>query len=397
MPKLTAIAVRNRKEPGRMADGGGLSFEITSTGHKRWLYRYRFCGKQAIYTVGHYPALSLAEARLEHQRVKELVARGICPVQQRKKEKLENLEKIKADKESEKNSFEFITLEWINNQTDIWSYNHTVAVLNTFKNDVFRAIGHRQIDTITPPEVLEIIRGIESRGSLEMAKKNLQRISAVFRYAIQTGRAIYNPASEMKGALRAKHTEHMPALYGSDLGKLLRDINKKHSIHIVTKLALQFTALTACRSGEVRLAVWDEVDLKNRLWTIPADRMKMKREHLVPLSKQAMAVLNRAGILFGKYGLIYPSINNNDKPMSDNTMSKALRDLGYRGKATPHGFRSSFSSMAYESSGYTGEVIEKSLAHEEKNKVKGAYNRAEYLEQRRGLLQWWADLLQDLE
>jgi len=160
---------------------------------------------------------------------------------------------------------------------------------------------------------------------------------------------------------------------------------------------LQFTALTACRSGEVRNALWSEIDLEEKEWHIPAERMKMRRGHIVPLSKQALAVIERAGKLWGNEGLIFPSVRDSSKPMSDNAMSKALRDMGYRGKATPHGFRSSFSSMAHEKSGFASEVIEKALAHEEKNKIKGAYNRAEYLEQRRELMQWWGRQLQLLE
>jgi integrase len=182
----------------------------------------------------------------------------------------------------------------------------------------------------------------------------------------------------------------MPAVFGDDVATLLSEIIRS-TLHPTTKLALHFTALTVCRSGEVRGAMWNEVDLENRTWTVPQERMKMKREIIVPLSDQCIAVLERAGKLFGKEGLIFPSVRDSEKPMSDNAMSKALRDMGYKGKATPHGFRASFSSAAYEKSGFPSEVIEKCLAHEEKNKVKGAYNRAEYLEQRRQLLQWWAD------
>jgi integrase len=177
----------------------------------------------------------------------------------------------------------------------------------------------------------------------------------------------------------------------------MRDIATNQKMHVITKLGLQFTALTACRSGEVRGAHWSEIDLEREEWHIPAERMKMRRPHIVPLSKQALAVINRAGVLFGTQGLVFPSVRDSSKPMSDNAMSKALRDMGYRGKATPHGFRSSFSSLAYEKSDFPGEVIEKALAHEEKNKIKAAYNRADYLEQRKQLLAWWGEQLQLVE
>ncbi len=397
MSKLTVLEIRSRKDPGRLSDGGGLCFEITKSGVKRWLYRYRLDGKQQMYVIGRYPDLSLANARNKHKSAQKLVKKGINPALSRRKIKQANREKELAEKKQRTNSFQYVALEWIEQQKGGWSQDHSVAVLGTLKKDVFGSIGSKAVDTITPPEVLKILRKIEIRGSLEIARKILQRMNAVFRYAVQTGLATYNPAADMQGVLKSKPVEHLPAVFNKELGQLLRDINASKRIHITTKLALQFTALTACRSGEVRGAKWSEVNLKERIWEIPAERMKMRRPHIVPLSKQAVAVLERAGKLWGNDGLIFPSVRDQDKPMSDNAMSKALRDMGYKGKATPHGFRASFSSMAYEKSGFPSEVIEKSLAHEEKNKIKRAYNRAEYLMQRKQLMQWWGNRLQALE
>lgn len=397
MPKLTVLDIRNAKSQCRLSDGGGLFFEITSTGVKRWLYRFKIKGKNGMYIVGRYPDQSLKEARIEHQEAKRLVKQGITPAKVRREIKNENIEKEKAKKDFRTKSFQYIAEEWIEQQKGSWSHNHAVAVHDTLKNNVFDAIGSQAIDSITPPEVLKVLRQIENRGSLEIARKVLQRTNAVFRYAIQTGRATYNPAADMQGVLKAKTVEHLPALFDKELSQLLKDITSNQKIHTTTKLALQFTAVTACRSGEVRKAHWSEIDLEINEWHIPAERMKMRRAHIVPLSKQAVAVLNRAGALWGTDGLVFPSVLDEKKPMSDNAMSKALRDMGYQGKATPHGFRSSFSSAAYEKSGFPSEVIEKCLAHEEKNKIKGAYNRAEYLEQRRQLMQWWGNKLQALE
>lgn len=390
------LEVRNRKEPGRLADGNGLSFEILQSGVKRWLYRFRISGEQQMHIIGRYPDLSLAEAREARRAAELLVKEGINPNHQRKKTKQANREEELAEKRKRAISFEYVALEWIEQQKGRWSHDHAVAVLGTLKNDVFGSFGDIAIDSITPPEVLKILRRIENRGSLEIARKVLQRINAVFRYAVQTGVATYNPAADMQGVLKAKPVNHMPAVFDKNLGQLLKDINASESIHITTKLALQFTSLTACRSGEVRGARWAEVNLEEKKWEIPAERMKMRRPHIVTLSTQAIAVLERAGKLWGQDGLVFPSVRDENKPMSDNAMSKALRDMGYRGKATPHGFRASFSSTAYESSLFSSEVIEKALAHEEKNKIKGAYNRSEYIEQRRELLQWWADCLDNL-
>ena len=397
MPKLTVLDIRNAKEQCRLSDGGGLFFEITSTGIKRWLYRFKIQGKNGMYIVGRYPELSLKTARIEHQEAKRLVKQGITPAKVRREIKNENIEKEKAKKDFRTKSFQYVAEEWIEQQKSAWSHDHALAVFNTLSNDVFDSLGSKAVDSITPPEVLKVLRKIENRGSLEIARKVLQRTNAVFRYAIQTGRATYNPAADMQGVLKAKAVEHLPALFDKDLSQLLKDITANQKIHTTTKLALQFVAVTACRSGEVRKAHWSEIDLEINEWHIPAERMKMRRAHIVPLSKQAVAVLNRAGALWGTDGLVFPSVLDENKPMSDNAMSKALRDMGYRGKATPHGFRSSFSSAAYEKSGFPSEVIEKCLAHEEKNKIKGAYNRAEYIEQRRQLMQWWGNKLQALE
>ncbi|MCP3891779.1 MAG: tyrosine-type recombinase/integrase [Desulfobulbaceae bacterium] len=397
MAKLTVLDIRHAKGTCRLSDGEGLFFEITSTGVKRWLYRFKINVKNGMYVIGRYPELSLKQARIKHQEAKLLVKQGIKPGKVRREIRNENIERETKEKDFRTKSFQYIAEEWIEQQKSAWSHDHALSVFNTLNNDVFGSLGDKPVDSITPPEVLKILRNIESRGSLEIARKVLQRMNAVFRYAIQTGRATYNPAADMQGVLKAKTVEHLPALFDKDLSQLLKDIRSNPTIHTTTKLALQFTALTACRSGEVRNADWSEFHLEANEWHIPAERMKMKRAHIVPLSKQAVAVLHRAGTLWGNKGQVFPSIRDESKPMSDNAMSKALRDMGYRGKATPHGFRSSFSSAAHEKSGFPSEVIEKCLAHEEKNKIKGAYNRAEYLTQRRQLMQWWGNKLQALE
>lgn len=397
MSKLKALEVKNFSTPGLYGDGNGLFYEIASTGIRRWIYRYKINGKGGKYTIGRYPETTLKQARSKLVEARDLVKQGLNPSLARRQKITETADGERKKRDDKSKSFEYIALEWVDQQRGTWSTEHATAVLATLKKDVFRKIGNDSVDSISPPEILKILRAVESRGSLEIAKKVLQRINAIFRYSIQTGRATYNPAADMKGALKTKTVNHHPALFDQELAKLLKDITSNQSIHTTTKLALHFTALTACRSGEVRNAVWSEINIEDKEWHIPAERMKMKRPHIVPLSTQAIAVLNRAATLWTFEGLVFPSIRDQVKPMSDNAMSKALRDMGYRGKATPHGFRASFSSAAYEKSGFPGEVVEKCLAHEEKNKIKSAYNRAEYLEQRRQLMQWWGDQLQQLE
>jgi integrase len=251
------------------------------------------------------------------------------------------------------------------------------------------------VDTITPPMVLQVIRNIESRGALEVAHKVLQRMNAVFRYAVQTGKATFNPAGDMKGVLKTRKVVHMAALSREELPEFLRVLTVA-DIHTTTRLALKFTLLTAARSGEVRGATWEEINLDEAIWRIPPERMKMDSPHNVPLSKQAVAILERVGRLYGKEGLVFPGIRQNSKQLSENTLLYALYRIGYHSKATVHGFRATFSTIANES-GFDGDVIEKALAHEQRNRVRAAYHRSEYLEQRRKLMQWWADLLDQME
>ncbi|WP_136799697.1 tyrosine-type recombinase/integrase [Desulfosediminicola ganghwensis] len=397
MSKLTVLQIKHAKGQCRLADGKGLFFEITISGSKRWLYRYKILGKNGNYIIGHYPEISLQAARQARDEAKKLVQEGVNPAAARREKKLQKIALQHQEKQRRLGKFEILAREWIETQKGRWSENHSLAVLSSLKANVFPYIGGQPIETITPPEVLKIIRRIESRGSLEIAKKVLQRMNSVFRYAVQTGKATYNPAADMKGVLKSRTVTHTPSLLDRELAQLLRDITNNQKLFVATRLALHFTALTACRPGEVRQARWEEFNLDLKEWYIPAERMKMKREHIVPLSKQALSVLERSGKLFGTDGFVFPAPRHLEKPMSDNTMGKALRDMGYKGRATPHGFRASFSTMAYESGEFPPEVIEKALAHEEKNKIKRAYNRAEYLEQRRSLLDWWGEKLQTLE
>jgi len=395
MSKLNAIQVRNAKakeKPYKLTDGHGLHLHISPTGKKSWRYRFKITGTESTFSLGEYPQMTLEQARNARQKAREKVKGGINPAQDRRKEQHAIKEKEKA---KSNNTFEFVALEWLGQQRGRWSKDHADAVLATLKADVFPSIGRHPVDIIQPPMVLLILRAIESRGALEVARKVLQRMNAIFRYAVQTGRATYNPAADMKGVLKAKKVTHLTAIHREDLPQFLRDL-ATGDIHTTTRLALQFTLLTAARSSEVRGSTWNEIDLNEQLWKIPAERMKMDSPHNIPLSKQAIAILERAGRLYGQEGIIFPGIRQNSKQLSNNTMLYALYRLGYHSKATVHGFRSTFSTIANES-GFDGDVIEKALAHEERNRVRAAYHRSEYIEQRRDLMQWWADFLQQME
>ncbi len=397
MAKLTALEVRNAKvidKPYKLPDGHGLYLHVVTSGNKTWRYRFRVDNKESTFTLGSYPQMSLEQARAGRAKAREHVKAGINPARERRKKKQQLREKVEAEKNLGKTTFEYIANEWIEIQRGSWSKDHASAVYDTLAHDAFPVLGNLQIDTITPPQVLKVLRKIEGRGALEIARKVLQRMNAVFRYAIQVGLITYNPAADMKGALKTRKVVHRAALAEKDLPEFLRNLGSA-DLHVTTRLALQFTILTAARSGEVRGATWDEINLEDTMWTIPAKRMKMGTPHNVPLSVQAVGVLARVGKLYGCEGLVFPGIRNQSKQLSENTMLYALYRMGYHSRATVHGFRAVFSTIANEAE-WNGDVIEKALAHEERNKVRAAYHRSEYIEQRRKIMQWWADYLDQL-
>lgn len=396
---LTAIQVRNAKpkeKPYKLTDSQGLFLHVATSGKKTWRYRFELPpGTESTFVLGEYPVMTLEAARIERAAAREMVKSGTNPADARRERKQAAIQVAEDKKVRSENCFEAIAIDWHTHQKDRWTANHSEAVLKSLERYAFPILGALPVDTVTPPMVLEIIRSIESKGSLEMASKTLQRIGAVFRFAIQTGRATYNPASEMRGALKQKKVEHHTMIPPEELPEFLRAL-ATGDIHLTTKLAIQFTILTAARSGEVRGAIWPEIDLEKRLWSIPAERMKMRMPHTVPLSDKAVAILNRLKILHGDKGLVFPGIHYPNKPLSENTMLYALYRIGYHSKATMHGFRALFSTIANEA-GFNPDAIERQLAHREKNAVRAAYHRSEYLVDREKMMQWWADHLHHLE
>ena len=401
MGKLTALQVRNLKPATRTyrkPDGKGLYLSVTPQNKKSWIYRYKIKGNESLFTIGHYPDMALSEARHQRKQARGLVKQGINPSHKRKEEQKIKAEQaiskteLEAKKQPAKNSFQNIALEWIGQQSERWSISHTNHVQATLEKDVFPYMGAMPVDGIKPPQVLEVIRAVEQRGALEIARKVLQRMNAVFRYAVQTGQCTFNPAAEMTGVIKTRRRQHMNALKQGDLPEFFERLHAA-DIFAGTKLAILFTLLTAARTSETRLATWEEIDLEGALWRIPAERMKMSTPHNVPLSSQTVAILKRAARLFGTRGYLFPSPRAASKPMSNNTMLFALYRAGYHGRATMHGFRATFSTIANEN-GFSGDVIEKALAHEQRNQVRAAYHRSEYTEQRSELAQWYGDLMQ---
>jgi integrase len=393
---LTNTSAKNAKpkdKPYKLSDAGGLYLYVHPSGSKTWRLKYRLEGKERTLTIGKYSpstefGYSLAKARTVRDQAKDLLSKGVDPSQDKQRKKLET--KIKQS-----DTFKLIAIEWWNTKKSSWSENHADAVLHTLKQNIFPCLGHRPITDISPPELLQTIRKIESRGALEMAAKVLQRCNAIYRFAITTGRANYNPATDLREALKTPERRNHPALSAKELPEFLRKLSA-YDGHIQTRLATELLILTFVRSGELRGAKWDEIDWDQMEWRIPKERMKMREEHIVPLSSQAISILDQLKGLSGHHGYVFPSQQNANKPMSENTILYALYRLGYHSRATAHGFRQTASTILNET-GFTPDAIERQLAHAERNKIRAAYNKAEYLPERRKMMQWWGDYLDQIE
>ncbi|TNI27792.1 tyrosine-type recombinase/integrase [Aeromonas salmonicida] len=383
---LTDITARQAKWSGKpngdkLADEKGLFLLVNKSG-KYWKLKYRHGGKEKKLALGVYPEVSLREARAKRDEARRVIAEGIDPGLVRKQSKV-------VSRLVSENSLEVLAREWHQSQFALWSPGHATRVIELLEVDVFPDLGLVPITELTAPMILEALRKVEKRGATETAGRILQRVSAIMRYAIQTGRASYNPAQDLRGALKATKQEHRPALPRSELPEFFRRLEAE-PLNPATRLALHLLMLTMTRPGEVRFARWDEFDMERAEWRIPAARMKMRTEHLVPLSRQALAVLDELHQLTGHCELLFPSERKLTNPMSENTLSYAMGRMGYKGIATPHGFRA-LASTTLNEEGFDPDVIERQLAHAERNKVRAAYHRAEYLDDRRKLLQWLAD------
>ena len=387
---LTDTAARQAKfidKPQKLFDEKGLFLLVNKSG-KYWRYKYRFSGKEKTLALGVYPDVSLKEARLKRDDARKTLSEGADPGF------IKKLDKI-ALKTASENSFENIAREWHTTQLARWSESHALRVINSLEEDAFPLIGRILIAELTAPIILEAIRKIEKRGATETAGRVLQRINSVIRFAIQTSRATSNPANDLKGVLTANKVEHRPALPRSELPEFFRRLNAE-PLYPATKIAIRLLMLTMTRPGEIRFARWSEFDFERAEWCIPAERMKMREEHLIPLSKQALALLDELKLHTGNRELLFPSQTTLIRPISENTMVYAFGRMGYKGIATPHGMRA-LASTTLNEEGFDPDVIERQLAHAERNKVRAAYHRAQYLEDRRKLLQWWADFLESQE
>jgi len=390
---LTDAAVKKAK-PGekatKISDGKGLYLLVTDKGSKLWRWKYRVDGKEKVMALGAYPDVSIALAREAMSDARKLLASGADPMAQRKTAKL-------ARKTAAENSFEAVARLWWGQWQTARSPRHAEYVLRRLEADIFPAIGRQPIDVIKAPELVAMSKGIAARGAVDIAKRALQTTGQVFRYAIAHGLAQRNPATDIKPGdiLPARKKSNYARISGKELPDLLRHI-EAYTGTPTTRLAIKLMALTFVRTTELIGARWEEFDLKARRWDIPAERMKMKTPHIVPLSTQAVTVLETLKLVTGHSALLFPGERDHEKPMSNNTILAALARMGYKGRMTGHGFRGVASTLLHEM-GFNHAHIELQLAHQERDEVSAAYNHATYLKERGKLMQQWADYLDTCE
>lgn len=390
--KLTNTSCANakpNKTAHKLSDGQGLYLEIRPNGSKYWRMNYRIHGKQRTLALGVYPEVSLKEARDAKAEARKLLKQGVDPSKNKRDEKRKAL--INAN-----NTFEAVAREWHDNQKGRWSEGHTQNVLHRLEIDVFPYIGSDPIANLEALHLLDMLRKIEKRGALDIAGRTRQMCGQVFRYAIQTGRCKHDPSRDLQGALKTRKTEHFAAIETKEIPELLAAVERNDArLFARTRRAIKLSLLTFVRPGELRKATWSEIDLKNKQWIIPADRMKMRRDHIVPLSRQAVAILQEQKEETNHLNtdLVFPSQIRPKDPMSDGTVRIALQKLGFKDRMTAHGFRALARTAIREKLDYEPDVIECQLAHKAAGPLGEAYNRAQFLQQRTVMMQEWSDYL----
>ncbi len=397
---LTDIKVRTAKPTDKqykLTDGNGMHLLVHPNGSKYWRLQYRFSGKQKMLALGVYPDVSLADARARRDEARKLLANSIDPGDKKKNDKVE---------QEEARTFEQLAIEW-HATNKKWSEEHSRRVLKSLEDNLFPAIGKRNIIDLKTRDLLAPIKAVELSGRLEVASRLQQRTTAIMRYAVQSGLLDYNPAQEMAGAVASSNRQHRPALELRRTPELLQRIDS-YTGRPLTRLAVELTLLVFIRSSELRFARWSEIDFETSMWTIPAEReaiegikhsqrgSKMRTPHLVPLSRQALAILKQVHKLSGDRDFVFIGDHDHRKPMSENTVNKALRVMGYDTKVEVcgHGFRTMACSSLIESGLWSRDAVERQMSHMERNSVRAAYiHKTEHLDERRLMLQWWADFL----
>ena len=390
MPKsLSDAQARNAKPKAKsykIADGEGLFLLIMPSGSKYWRLKYHYAGKEKVLALGVYPEISLTDARDRRSQARKVLAAGKDPGEAKKEAK-------RISVVTNANSFEVVAREWFENRKHEWAQSSKRTKLVYLERYLLARIGPRPIAEISAPEVLAMLRVIEGKGTLDTARRVMQMCGQIFMYAIATGRVERNPVPDLRGALKTPVVKHHSFLQAADLPPFLRKLDS-YDGSSQTKLALRLLLFTFVRTNELRGAKWSEIDWDKSEWRIPAQRMKMKELHIVPLSRQVVEILFELKQITGSHEFILPNQHNPATFMSENTMLYAIYRMGYHSRATGHGFRSTASTILNEHE-FRADVIERQLAHGERNRVRAAYNHAQYLTERRKMMQWWADYLEE--
>lgn len=390
--KLTDKAIKSaeaKEKPYRMADGHGLYIEIMQNGSKYWRLKYRYLAKEKKLAFGVYPETTLAEAREMRDAARKLLKAGVDPSHAKK-------EGRRLAMQNAANTFEAVAREWHENHKERWSEGYALKIMRCLENNIFPEMGNRPIAQITPPEILVCLRKIEKRKALDIASKTKQICGMVFRYGIQTGKCERDAAVDLKGALKTRKTEHYRTIDAKELSGFIHALEKNEArLFERTRRAIWLSMLTFARPGEIRQAQWSEIDFKAKEWRIAAHKMKMRRDHIVPLSKQALAILEeqKNEIAHLNTDWVFPSQVRPKNPMSDGTVNHAIQHLGFGNDMVAHGFRALARTTIREELGYDSEVIEKQLAHKTNNPLGEAYDRTQFLPQRKKMMQHWADYL----
>lgn len=387
---LTVIAVRNAKpkeKMHRLFDERGLYLEITPNGAKYWRLKYRFNGKDKRFALGVYPEVSLAEARDKRDQARKLVAAGTDPAFAKKEDRRQRALRCV-------HTFEAVARAWHKDHLVQWGKNYGATVLRNLERDIFPQIGDRPIAEITPLELLEAIKKIEKRGAHEVARRCLRLCGQIYKHAIPNGLAERNPSADLSGALLPYKKTHFAALDIKELPGFLQALDQNNArLYQQTRNAVKLLMLTFTRTRELIEATWDEFDLDEGVWEIPAERMKMRKPHIVPLSVQAIAILREQKELAGKWRWVFPCQVRPIKSMSNNTILFAIGRLGYKGKMTGHGFRALAMTTIKEKLGYRHEVVDRQLAHAHRNSIDAAYDRAQFLDERKKMMQEWSNYI----
>ena len=387
MAKLTELEIKNLKPKDRLykvSDGNGLWLEVTPAGGKHWRFRYRFQDKEQMMALGSYPSVKLAQARIARADARELLDSGKHPTREKK------AQKIRQTAISE-NTFEAIARKWLDLKEDGLNAKYHKQCLARLEQHVFPSIGALPVTEITIPDVVNVVEAISKRGTVETAKRMKQLIGQVFRYAARRGMCIHNPAADLRDILPSKQEKHHACIHPSELPALLEKIHEQKD-NALGKYALLLMLLTFVRTNELIAAKWDEIDWQREEWHIPKERMKMRRPHLVPLARQTLAILKELKTITGDTPYLFYSAASKSKHISNGTILMALRRMGYQNEMTGHGFRSLASTILNEK-GYAPDVIERQLAHEDEDKIRSAYNRAEYLLDRKKMMAEYAEYL----